>query len=152
MISLYRYFDENDDLLYVGISKNPVSRIQQHATNDWIRRVRHIELEWFDTRSEALAAELIAIERERPEYNIAGSYSPRKLRSSPPEVFAEKGPMVPARETEADLAEIEWLWSRVGSRLTQNDVAAFCNERKGTDNVSRVTIAQWIAKRPRGRV
>ena len=80
-VSLYRYFCEDDVLLYVGISKNPVMRSVQHETDkEWFHDVRLIEVEWFKTRKKALKAEAIAIVRERPKWNISGVRKRRVLR------------------------------------------------------------------------
>lgn len=63
--SLYRYFDAQDRLLYVGVSHNPFSREVQHNGSKDMTLVRHVELEWLPNRETALAAERVAIDRER---------------------------------------------------------------------------------------
>lgn len=68
--SLYRLFDANDQLLYVGVSYSPMRRFGQHRHTD--KRIEHVaraEFQWFDTRAEAEAAESIAIEQEQPLWN-----------------------------------------------------------------------------------
>lgn len=68
--ALYRHFSSDGSLLYVGISLNAVQRTMQHRQNAiWFDRIARIEVEWHDTRVSALAAEAIAIARERPECN-----------------------------------------------------------------------------------
>lgn len=72
--ALYRFFDENGDLLYVGISVRPWTRWKEHnAQKNWIDEVENITLERYATRSEALAAEREAIIAEDPRYNIQHS-------------------------------------------------------------------------------
>jgi Helix-turn-helix domain/GIY-YIG catalytic domain len=70
--TLYRYFSANLDLLYVGISTNPVSRLEQHSSDkSWIDDVASIKMEKFASRSDAMLAEARAIEIEQPLHNKA---------------------------------------------------------------------------------
>lgn len=69
--ALYRHFDTAGALLYVGISLSAVQRLAQHRhTAHWFDRIARIEIEWHDSREEALAAEIVAITREAPECNV----------------------------------------------------------------------------------
>ncbi|MGX1220369.1 GntR family transcriptional regulator [Streptomyces ambofaciens] len=68
--ALYRLYDADDQLLYVGISSDPPSRMQQHASDKlWWPEVAHHTITWLTSRSEALAAERAAINSEHPCYN-----------------------------------------------------------------------------------
>lgn len=71
---LYRMFDKDGRLLYVGISRSAVARFAQHGRQQtWIMEVARVEIETREcTRQEILAAELQAIRVERPIYNKAG--------------------------------------------------------------------------------
>ncbi len=70
--ALYRLFDIDDDLLYVGISKYPWYRWTQHAAEKpWWPEVKGREFDWYITREEATEAEAQAIWLELPRYNIA---------------------------------------------------------------------------------
>jgi predicted GIY-YIG superfamily endonuclease len=69
--ALYRYYSEDGELLYVGISINPILRLQQHQQASWCEQVSHIDIERFESRAEALQAEAEAIRNESPAYNIA---------------------------------------------------------------------------------
>lgn len=72
MISLYRYFDGDDVLLYVGISVNAMVRLTKHRVNaNWFDDIRTVKIEKFDDRFQALIAEANAIRNELPIYNIA---------------------------------------------------------------------------------
>ena len=71
MICLYRHFDENDRLLYVGISVDALSRTIQHKRSAWWGEVATITIQRFATRDEALRAEAEAIRCERPKHNKA---------------------------------------------------------------------------------
>lgn len=94
--SLYRYFSEADELLYVGIAINPATRLGQHKRDRDITEVRHIEIEWFDSRSEASAAEAWAIVRERPKWNKVGVRRKRVLKRTPAKVVMPKTTPEPA--------------------------------------------------------
>lgn len=68
--ALYRHFDENGALLYVGIAKDPGKRGEQHGYHSkWYRFVADTQTEWFDTREQAAAAERSAILHESPIFN-----------------------------------------------------------------------------------
>ena len=70
--TLYRYFDGEGQLLYVGVTGNNTKRQSQHRRNSfWFGEVASATFEYFDTREEALEAETTAIRREKPKYNIA---------------------------------------------------------------------------------
>lgn len=67
---MYRLYDQRDRLIYVGISGNPEIRFRQHAADkDWWPQVARHEIEWFNSRMGALAAEKAAIRTKGPLYN-----------------------------------------------------------------------------------
>lgn len=70
---LYRMFDKQDRLLYVGISKSALERFAQHReTQNWIWDVVRMEIETHKcTRLEIQARERKAIRQERPVHNKA---------------------------------------------------------------------------------
>lgn len=69
--ALYRFFDAEGELLYVGITMNPAARWPKHrGGKPWWAEVTDITLETFQARAEALAAERQAIKTEHPRYNI----------------------------------------------------------------------------------
>jgi predicted GIY-YIG superfamily endonuclease len=70
MTQLYRHYDSQDNLLYVGISKSAINRLSQHfRTAEWFKDIARISVENFATREEALEAEKLAIKTEYPWYN-----------------------------------------------------------------------------------
>jgi excinuclease UvrABC nuclease subunit len=70
--TLYRFYDANDDLLYVGITKFFEPRLKQHYRNaEWFFDTAFVRLEHFATRQEVETAESYAIKNENPRYNIA---------------------------------------------------------------------------------
>lgn len=69
--TLYRHWNANDDLLYVGISLSHTGRLAQHKRNSrWFYQISRVTLEHYDTREEALAAERHAIKTESPVFNV----------------------------------------------------------------------------------
>jgi predicted GIY-YIG superfamily endonuclease len=69
--TLYRLFNAENELLYVGISASAISRFQQHQVEkDWWTSITATVLEHFDTRTQALAAEQMAIQTEGPKFNV----------------------------------------------------------------------------------
>lgn len=68
--SVYRLYDENDALLYVGCSVNPHSRKPQHCSKPWYRQIARMVCEEFKTRRAAEIAERAAIQGENPLHNV----------------------------------------------------------------------------------
>ena len=90
-VAVYRQYAADGTLLYVGVSANPLRRMSEHNSKSGRRPVR-IDLEWFDSLAEALAAERKAIKTEAPRDNV---YVPQ----DPP-------PKAPANETTAELIRL----------------------------------------------
>jgi excinuclease UvrABC nuclease subunit len=74
MQTLYRFYDAEGSLLYVGITKFFEPRLKQHYKNaEWFFDTASVKLEHYQTRQEVERAETQAIEQESPRYNIAKS-------------------------------------------------------------------------------
>jgi predicted GIY-YIG superfamily endonuclease len=70
--ALYRFFDADGKLLYVGVTGDLRTRFAQHASvKSWWSDVARKTVAWHATRARALAAEAEAIAAEEPEHNIA---------------------------------------------------------------------------------
>jgi predicted GIY-YIG superfamily endonuclease len=68
--SLYRLYDADDRLLYVGIGANPKKRWNGHkADKIWWSEVTRKTVTWFDSRAEARAVETEAIRTEKPMFD-----------------------------------------------------------------------------------
>jgi hypothetical protein len=75
---LYRHFDETSQLLYVGVSLSAAQRLAQHRDHaHWFERITRVEMQNFDSRDQALAAERMAIQTENPLFNIQHSTLPK---------------------------------------------------------------------------
>jgi predicted GIY-YIG superfamily endonuclease len=85
--TLYRLYDKQGDLLYVGISVGGLQRLKQHRdSKDWFLEVASATFTHYPSRAEALKAEAQAIHSEHPRYNVAlphpnpKGYRPRKSK------------------------------------------------------------------------
>jgi len=68
---LYRHYDVNGVLLYVGISFCAVLRLSAHRKESgWYGEIVRVEIERFPTRYAVLVAERKAIRAENPRHNI----------------------------------------------------------------------------------
>lgn len=77
--ALYRHWDSEGKLLYVGISLSPAYRLSQHKdTAHWFRRIASTTIEWLPSRLLAIAAEREAIKTEAPECNIVHRLTARE--------------------------------------------------------------------------
>lgn len=69
--ALYRLFTVDHRLLYLGIAEDPDARWLGHAaTAPWWPLIVHKTVEWFTDRTAALDAERIAVQNERPIFNV----------------------------------------------------------------------------------
>lgn len=69
---LYRFYDSDDTLLYVGITSDPFARFRSHARDKtWYHCVVRSTMEHFKTRGGLVLAEMKAIQTEKPRYNRA---------------------------------------------------------------------------------
>lgn len=72
--ALYRHYDSDGVLLYVGITKDTEHRFKSHAAYAiWPQFAARHTGEWFGDRADAFAAEKAAIQEERPLFNKAGA-------------------------------------------------------------------------------
>jgi predicted GIY-YIG superfamily endonuclease len=70
--AVYRLYDSEGQLLYIGISNNPPVRWSAHARERrWWKDVTYKAVVWYPTRREAEAVEEEAVPAEKPLYNIA---------------------------------------------------------------------------------
>lgn len=72
MSNLYRHFDAEGTLLYVGISLSAVKRLSEHMRGSaWSKSIAKVEISTFPDKKSARQAELAAIETEKPLFNVA---------------------------------------------------------------------------------
>src|SRR5258707_2681175 len=77
--AVYRLYDRDDVLIYVGISNLPHQRWNWHAEHQsWWPDVVTREIGWHDTRAEAEAAEARCISAARPRHNTDWGFADRE--------------------------------------------------------------------------
>jgi hypothetical protein len=87
---LYRHYDANGALLYVGISASTMARLRQHKQEaEWFDQVAWIRIQRFASRWKASLAEQEAIHKERPRYNKAFNYNPGEGTRADPGFVAD---------------------------------------------------------------
>lgn len=75
--ALYRYFDQGDRLLYIGISGNvPVRETTHIGRSRWMELAAGSKIKRYGTADEALAAEAAAIKAEHPLFNVQHNDTP----------------------------------------------------------------------------
>lgn len=70
---MYRLYDANGGLLYIGASYDPDRRLDDHKRKPWGAAITRQTVRWYPSRDEALDEESRAIEAERPPHNQAGT-------------------------------------------------------------------------------
>lgn len=70
---VYRHFDANGALLYVGMGWSTLARLMRghRKQSHWFDQIARIEIERFPTREAAYKAEWDAIVKEKPRHNLA---------------------------------------------------------------------------------
>lgn len=107
MCAVYRLFDADDRLLYVGISSRAARRFDEHSVKRWFPLVVKITLEWHDTEAAAHVAERRAIATERPRYNIVGRKPLPRPQPEPPKLL---------RDMLEVMSDEPWIWSCEAAR------------------------------------
>lgn len=81
---LYRHFDKDGRLVYVGISNSALLRTSNHRDlSRWFDQVVRIEIERYPTRAAALIAEEAAVTNEKPAYNLRSGRKSGTLARNP---------------------------------------------------------------------
>lgn len=80
---VYRHWDKDGRLLYVGCTNNPHRRWNEHRTDSlqWVFEVVASQVTWYPTRDLALVAEWVAIDTEDPAHNVQSSLKTRAALS-----------------------------------------------------------------------
>lgn len=88
---LYRFYDADRRLLYVGITGNPLTRWDWHSTHAaWWPLAEYVALSTYRSRTDCTLAEGAAMYHEHPRFNIQyprprrGRRSPENPRYAPP--------------------------------------------------------------------
>ena len=134
---VYRFYDKDDRLLYVGMTDSPGVRFNDHARRNWWKAAVRNTITWYDTREEAAHAEAEALRTEQPIHNVAGvevplprtreelhalpRVFPRPKKDEPRRAKGDGSLYLKKREGRADLwvARVHLGWSREGKRLVK---------------------------------
>jgi hypothetical protein len=111
--AVYRLFDINKTLLYVGISWDPDIRMKDHEANSpWWPDVKHMAAAWYRNRENAMAHASWPIATESPLHNTRqpdpNRYDPSKLEG---EIVRLPG------------LPLEWLAKHFAFALHNSDIA-----------------------------
>lgn len=80
---LYRHFDADNNLLYVGISVDALKRLKQHNKKaKWFNDIAHITIEKFPDRKSVEEAEIKAIKIEKPKHNVTHAVRASVIQNS----------------------------------------------------------------------
>ncbi len=86
--ALYRHFDADGVLLYVGITDCLSQRDRQHAASSgWHAKVVRTETQWCLSREHAADLERVAVKHEKPLHNVQLSELPRPVVSITPQAM-----------------------------------------------------------------
>lgn len=81
---LYRFYDADGVLLYVGISGRIRQRVKEHAAGaSWFEVAARVDIQHLPNRKEAADAERAAIKAERPLHNVMHAERPTPLAMPP---------------------------------------------------------------------
>lgn len=71
--AVYRLWDAEGNLLYIGSAYDPEHRCKEHRKKPWWPEVASRTEQWFSARGTAYAEEMKAIRTERPKHNQMGT-------------------------------------------------------------------------------
>jgi hypothetical protein len=96
---LYRFYDVDHVLLYVGISRNLPDRWNWHRyKTDWYSQARYVAVSFYPEREDAFRAEAATIRTQNPLFNVLRCKPHRSkkhrvddsLYAAPPAQFADE--------------------------------------------------------------
>lgn len=136
MTILYRIYDGDEQLLYVGISDRWDRRMAEHAqAQPWWPADATARLTRYPNRQAALAAERHAIKTERPRHNVVHN----------------RHPQPPARPS-ADKIEMRWYCHGCGGKIKNGggfisyDERARHQRKQATKEREERSATEWLIK------
>jgi predicted GIY-YIG superfamily endonuclease len=91
--AVYRLWDADGNLLYIGSAYDPDERCKEHRKKPWWPEVARRTEEWCSNRGSAYKAELAAIAVEKSKYNAMGTPSYRPPDTEAVRRRKELGPL-----------------------------------------------------------
>lgn len=147
--AVYRIWRDNE-LLYIGVSYNPWLRYGHHlSAKAWAKTATKMEIEWHDTREDALRAERLAIATERPKSNIldvSGGIATKTGRAAPLASWLAKTGM-----TQADFALAIGIHFTAVCRVLKNERRPTKKQAQKIEALSggAVPVSTWGFKTPK---
>ncbi|GAB3213297.1 hypothetical protein GCM10027294_43540 [Marinactinospora endophytica] len=123
-LALYRFYADDGQLLYVGITNDPPRRMKQHSdSKDWWPQVRGISIDWYPDRDSVLAAERRAIAVENPLYNVAHKSNTEFVATTDLERLSRSIVMTvyDKKEAEKHIRETREIYSSVPGEVSEED-------------------------------
>ena len=142
---LYRAYDNENNLLYVGITQSLRNRIRTHmSVSKWMERTDWIKIERYPDRESVEQAERVAIKTELPEKNIQHRPKPiqNETKSTPAENEFEVAKLRREALNEArDITNhlVELVREEAAQGVTEVELARRAQ-------VTRMTIRKWLGK------
>ena len=110
---LYRFYDDEERLLYIGVTVDPGKRMSAHCHGkSWWQSVHNITMQNFSSSSDLMCAEREAIKAEDPIYNVVHSRRKRRRRSQwgAQDLVPPAPPTAPLTPQEACWDWLVWQW------------------------------------------
>lgn len=140
--SVYRAFDADENLLYIGHSTRVLGRLAEHAaTKGWWRRVTHVTVEHFESRLDASTAEAAAIASERPEMNERAGALIAKDRTLGLDARREIGRRIRAARRAADITQVD-LAARL--HISQSAIAQWERGKNTPAGIHRARLSEML--------
>lgn len=121
--SVYRLYDAEGTLLYIGSAYDPEHRCKSHSKQAWWPQVARRTEEPCESRGAAYSAEMAAIVAERPRYNAMGPG------------YAQ--PVTPAVRQRNELASRRQKLVREAGQVRLNVSRALCNQGVRYEDAAR---------------
>lgn len=141
---LYRHFDKEGNLLYVGISLSAMGRLVSHKRDaNWFDDIASVTIEKFKTRSAAEKAERKAIQNEIPKHNTMRYKVPKKKKRKAAKIRAIKSiePIVSRKE------KLDAFWKEFQAYQEMGKVLKGEVEDITVEQVDAVYSEYWRLKR-----
>lgn len=137
--AVYRLFDANDQLLYLGISSELTRRMRAHAkSKPWWADVAWDDVRWYPNRAAAECEEERAIAAEVPKYNV---------RHHPDEPHGGHGPR--GHRLDEDLPPVRHLFA--GDEIWEPALVNARAEKKTITEVITAALKRYNAAAERKR-
>lgn len=141
--NVYIAYDAGDNVLYVGMTKRQITRIDEHRERSaWWPLVRRVEIEHHPTPAEAAARESELIRTLQPAFNVKGTASRVDLKIARRAARRRR-----AREAEPSSAAPVWhdRGSRGGHRRPRKDLVISALR---CACLPRQRVSRWVSRTP----